>query len=326
MSRESRPLLKPRRIPRTGDDTPARNVIGYALRMTGWHQAAACGLAVVVAGLNLAPIELQRRLIDDAIADGDTRLLVLLGAVYAGVLLLHRSLKFVLDMYQGWLSESAALYTRRHLLELYHAREARDRDEEAGQAVAIIGQETDRLAGFVGEGPSRAVANMAMLIGVIAYMVTVQPQIAALSLLLLVPQVVLTPVMQNRLNRLTERRVELVREVGDEIAAGEARDGADRRGWSAGLVGRLYGNRIAFMAWKFLLKGVLNFLNHLAPLAVLVWGGWLAIQGQTTVGVLVAFVSGFEKVSDPVRELINFYRTSAQANVQHRKIGEWMMH
>jgi ABC-type bacteriocin/lantibiotic exporter with double-glycine peptidase domain len=322
MISDSRRLLKPRHIPRTGDDTPAKSVIGYAIRMTGWHQAAACTLAVLVAVLNLAPIELQRRLIDDAISAGDARLLAVFGAAYAGVLVLHRVLKFTLEMYQGWLSESAALYTRRHLLGIYHERETEDAQEEAGQAVAIIGQETDKLAGFVGEGPSQAVVNMAIMLGVIAYMVTVQPKIAALSLLLLVPQVLLTPVMQNRLNRLTERRVELVRALGDDVAVGHARDDEPSRH----LIGRVYDNRIAFLAWKFLLKGTLNFLNHLAPLSVLVWGGWLAIQGQTTVGVLVAFVSGFEKLSDPIRELINFYRTCAQSNVQHRKIAEWMMH
>lgn len=313
-------LPGPRAIPRTGDDSPARSVWVYALRMTGWHQACACALAVLVAALGLAPIELQRRLVDDAIAAGDGRLLLLLGGLYAGALMLHRVLKFMLGIYQAWLSESAALYTRRHLLGVYRDRLSNGGGNDPGQAVSIIGPETDKLAGFVGEGPSQACVNMAMLLGVIAYMATVQPKIAALSLLLLIPQIVLTPFMQTRLNRLTERNVALKRELGDGVACGEARDDAPGNN----LISRIFDTRMRFVAWKFLLKGALNLMNGLAPLVVLIWGGWLAVQGETTVGVLVAFVSGFDKLSAPIRELSTFYRTCAQAGVQHDMIADWM--
>jgi len=151
-------------------------------------------------------------------------------------------------------------------------------------------------------------------------MAAVQPKIAALGLLLLVPQIALTPFMQTRLNRLTERHVGLKRELGAGVACGEACDDAPTNR----LVRRLFDNRMRFLAWKFLLKGALNLMNGLAPLGVLVWGGWLAIQGETTVGVLVAFVSGFDKLAAPIRELITFYRTCAQAGVQHGMIAEWM--
>ena len=320
MPRDALLDLPPREIPRTGDDTPAQGILSYARRMTGWHQVWACLLAVVVAGLSLAPIELQRRLIDDAIMAQNMRLLAILGGTYLAVVILHQVLKFTLGLYQGWLTESAALYTRRHLLRLYRDRLARRGEQEAGKAVSIIHAEVDKLAGFVGEGPSRACTNMAMLLGVIGYMAMVQPEIAAVSLLLLIPQVLLTPVMQNRLNRLTERRVGLMRELSDGVACGEACDDEPTNR----LVGNVFSNRIRFYVWKYLMKGTLNLLNALAPLSVLVWGGWLAIQGETTVGVLVAFVSGFDRIASPIRELITFYRTCAQAGVQHDMIAEWM--
>lgn len=311
--------LRPRRIPRTGDDTPAPGIWSYMRRMTGWHQLCACLLAVVVAVLQFAPIELQRRLIDDAIHAGDTRLLLTLGAVYAAVLVLHRALKFVLGLYQGWLSESATLYTRSHVLALHRDRPSDGGAGEAGKAVEIIGSEIEKLGGFVGEGPSRACANMAILLGVVAYMAAVQPKIAALSLVFLLPQLILTPIMQNHLNTLTEERVGLVRELGDGVVATDSTAAP-----TDGLLRRIFSNRIRFYAWKFLLKASLNLMNALAPLAVLVWGGWLAMQGEATVGVLVAFVSGFERISSPTRELINFYRTCAQVGVQHDMIASWM--
>lgn len=50
----------------------------------------------------------------------------------------------------------------------------------------------------------------------------------------------------------------------------------------------------------------------------------MVMMGETQVGVIVAFLSGFDRLSSPIRELISFYRVAAQASVQHRLIGEWM--
>ncbi|MGF1501276.1 MAG: ABC transporter transmembrane domain-containing protein [Paracoccaceae bacterium] len=310
----------PRVVPKTGDPTPARSVWRYVWRMSGWHQVLACCLAVAVALLGLLPIELQRRLIDDAITPEDLGLLISLGIVYGAALVLQRLLKFGLGLYQSWLSESAILYTRTHLLELYCRRADPTDRSDAGQAVSIIGNEVDRLGGFVGEGISDACVNTAMLVGVMAYMVMVEPRVAAFSLVFLIPQAALTPLLQRRLNRLTEERLELLRALGDDVAEGAA--------CTDGPIGarlrEIYWNRLRFTAWKFLLKGLLNLLNAAGPLAVLVVGGWLAVQGETSVGVILAFVSGFQRMADPVRALIGFYRRAAQARVQHEMIARWM--
>jgi ABC-type bacteriocin/lantibiotic exporter with double-glycine peptidase domain len=50
----------------------------------------------------------------------------------------------------------------------------------------------------------------------------------------------------------------------------------------------------------------------------------MVIEGETTIGVVVAFISGFDRMSTPLRELIAYYRIAAQASVQHRMIARWM--
>jgi ABC-type bacteriocin/lantibiotic exporter with double-glycine peptidase domain len=50
----------------------------------------------------------------------------------------------------------------------------------------------------------------------------------------------------------------------------------------------------------------------------------MVIQGETTIGVVVAFISGFERLAASLHELIAYYRIAAQANVQHRMIARWM--
>ena len=308
----------PRAVPSTGDDSPAGSVWGYVWRMTGWHQAGVAALGVLAAGLAFAPVELQRRLIDDAIAPGDLRMLIWCGAGYALVLLLGQVAKAALVLYQGWLAESAARYTRGHLVRLHC--NACGGSRGGGEAVSIIGQEVDKLAGFAGEGPSTMVQQMALLSVGVGYMLYIDAAVAAIGLALLVPQALLTPVLQRRLNRLMRLRVRLMRTLGDRVA-GESLCAPTSRG---SILSRIYSNRIAIHAWKAMTKASLNLVSGLAPLSVLLVGGWLAIEGETTLGVIVAFVSGFQRLSDPLRALIGFYRRCAQAGVQHDMIARWM--
>lgn len=312
-------LPAPRAVPRTGDHTPASSVLRFAWRMSGWHQAASCGLAVLVAVLNLVPLELQRRIVNEVVETQNLSLLLQLGGFYVAVIVIHQAAKYALRVYQGWLTESAIHYVRNHLIELYD-NGADDRKQESGKTVSIVGSEVEKLGGFVGESLSEACANAAMLLGVAAYMLVVEPKIAIFALAVVVPQVLLTPLIQRRLNALIEDRVQLLRQMADEIA--HLDDGA--RQDCLDVVPRIYENHMKFFVLKFAMKSALNLLNAIGPATVLLLGGYLVMMGETQVGVIVAFLSGFDRLSAPIRELIAFYRTAAQASVQHRLVASWM--
>jgi ABC-type bacteriocin/lantibiotic exporter with double-glycine peptidase domain len=308
-------LTRPKQIRRTGDDTPVNSLAAFVWRMTGRQQIWLCLLAVVTAVLGLAPIDLQRRIIDGPISEGEVDGLILLGLLYLGAVLVHRVLRFFQLQWQSWLSESTVFYVRGHLIGLYREREPEER--HSGEAVSIVNAEVDRLGGFAGQAPSQAFANIAMLVGILGYMLWMSPQIAALSLGLVLPQVLLMPVLQRRLNRLVNRRILMLRALGEDLSHEDA-------GATGARLTAIFRNRMAFQFWKNLMKAILNTLNLLAPLAVLGWGGYLVIQGEQTVGVLVAFLSGFDRLAAPVRELLTFYRTAQQAAVQHSSIAKWM--
>lgn len=319
------PTIPPRHIPVTGDHTPARSLLRYVWRMSGIHQAWICLLAAVVSVLSMAPLELQRRIVNQAIEGSDLDLLLSLGGVYLGVILVQGGFKYLLRIYQGWLSESAVRYSRGHLAGLRECRAATAEDSGDGRAVSVIGPELDKLGGFVGEGLSQPVVNLGMLIAILGYMLAVQPTVALISLAFLVPQVVIVPVIQRKINRLVEDRVILVRRLGDAVARiGENGNESPRRHGTFPQIDDIYQNRMRIFVVKFALKGVINLLGALAPLSVLVAGGYLVIHGQTTIGVVVAFISGFERLADPLRELLAYYRIATQARNQHHLIARWM--
>lgn len=315
-------LSRPKRIERTGDDRPAANLVAFMWRMSGWYQVPACILALVVAGLTVVPLELQRRIIDDALTAGDAELLVMLALIYLGVIALNGMIKFVLRVYQGWLAESTIAYCRRHIIGL-HGRETKNEAEgQSGTAVSIVNHELEAIGGFVGDGISDPLAQVGVMVAIVVYMVTVEPMIALISIAFLGPQVVIIPLIQRKLNALVDRRVDLVRDLSEDVTDQAGEEDLLKR--TDNDIRRIFGNRMRFFLWKFLGKVVLNFLNAVAPLMVLAFGGWMVVQGETQVGVVVAFISGFNRMAEPLRDLINYYRIYSQTNVKHEKVARWM--
>jgi ABC-type bacteriocin/lantibiotic exporter with double-glycine peptidase domain len=132
------------------------------------------------------------------------------------------------------------------------------------------------------------------------------------------------PLLQRRINRLMERRVALMRGMGDQLTELPDADSDFRHSSLPRSLDRIYDNRLRTDLWKFGQKAVMNLLSAMAPLSVLVVGGLMVIQGETTIGVVVAFISGFDRLAASLHELIAYYRIAAQANVQHRMIARWM--
>jgi ABC-type multidrug transport system fused ATPase/permease subunit len=310
----------PLTIERTGDDAPAKSLANYIWFMSGRHQIGLCGIALLIAVLSTIPLELQRQIVNRGISDADVRVLLTLGGIYLIVILGQNALKFGLRLYQGWISESAIRNSRQHLSRVHEGRRATTGSDPGGRAVSIIGSEIEQVGGFVGEGLSEALVQAATLVFIIGYLAFVEPLIMGVGLALLVPQVLIAVRVQHAVNPLVATRVELLRRLGDRVASTEdlAADGDHEE------IDGIYDNRMRIYLLKFAGKTALNLLNALAPLGALLIGGYLVIQGTTTIGTVVAFMSGFERLSDPARQLTVFYRSASQANVHHRKIAEWI--
>jgi ABC-type bacteriocin/lantibiotic exporter with double-glycine peptidase domain len=310
-------MVQPVRLGSLGPDGPPDRLLPYIWRISRWYQIGLGLLALGLTVLGLVPLDLQRRIIDDAIMQRDRAMLVHLAVLYLAAVLAHNALKFLMKWLQGWLAESAVRRSRGVLLA--HERHGRDNGGKAqGASVSVLGAELDRLGGFIGTGPSMAVANLAMLLGVVGYMVAVKPQLAWISLLLLLPNIILTPLLQRRLNALTRVQVATLRDFGDSVLDGCKPD------VTTPMLNILYGNRMAFHLWKNVLKTTLSLLGAVAPLGVLVVGGLLVLEGQASAGMIVAFLSGFQRIAGPIRDLLTFYRDAAQAGVRYEMVRRWM--
>jgi ABC-type multidrug transport system fused ATPase/permease subunit len=302
----------------------------YIWRTSRRGQIILCVLSAIVSVLTAVPLELQRRIVDDALPHGQLPLLLLLSAVYLGILLLQGGLKYGLNVYRGRLVEDI---TRKLRLTVYektrstaadgHVRHGKE-PAEKGAIVSIVASEVEELAGFVGDSISFPLLQGGTAAVVVGYLLWVQPIIAIFAILLYLPQLVIVPLGQNVINKLAVAYARLVRRIGDLIVEPtDATDGqaAPSEGYKT-LVDETYETRVHIYRIKFFLTFFGNLLDAIGPLLVLAIGGWLVVQGRVEIGTLVVFISGFQKVADPWDQLTSFYRLLSNARVKYRLIAD----
>src|ERR1700675_2059873 len=189
-----------------------RNIFRYVLVTSGLHQLFLLLLTVGVFLLEVVPLELQRRIVNDLVKHRDFRLVTVLCAVYVGVVLAQGGTKLVLNVYRSWVGERATRDLRRRVHALVSSTsDASSGPEAEGIQASMIVAEVESIGGFVGGSVSEPLLQGGILCSVLGYMVDVDFWMAATAFALFVPQLVFVPLMQSAMNRRTGARVRIIR-------------------------------------------------------------------------------------------------------------------
>ena len=287
-----------------------RTLFGYIRRYSGKHQLALAALSVVVFALSAVPLELQRRIVNDAIDAGEFRSILWLSMAYIGFALAEGGIKLVLNIYRGWVSEMAVRHMRRVAL--------RAKAMQGGKAVelSMVLSEIEPVGGFVGSAVSEPLLQGGILLAVFGYMLYLQPSLAALSFLVFAPQLVFVPLMQAAINRRVERRVLTMREVSDGIVREASPDGFHKR-----RIDRVFMLHMGMYKLKFSMNFLMNLSHHAGVAAALALGGWYVLEGRIELGTVVAFISGLAKLNDPWGDIVNWFRDMTVNRVRYRLLA-----
>ena len=300
----------------------ARPLYRYLWRTSRSGQIGICLLSVVITPLSMAILEFQRRIVDDAVGPRNARLLVALGAGYAGVICFRVVLKYLVDILKGRAAETVARDLRLRIMKAAQTiwpQVANDSGEvKAGTVVSMLGVEAEDMSGFAGDALSLPLLNGGTVIWVVGYLLWIEPLIAAIAFLVYLPQLLIVPVTQFTINRLGRLRIRQLRNLGYLAMHARGRAGTTGRIF----IERLYRFRIQIYLRKFFIGELGNFLDLLGPLIVLTLGGYLAIIGETQVSTLVVFISGLQKIADPWDQMITFFRTISNTGVMYDMIRE----
>ncbi len=188
--------------------------------------------------------------------------------------------------------------------------------------VSMPANEVEKLGGFAGQAISGPLLQLGTLGSILGYMFWVEPLNTTVALALYSPQFLILPLSQIRLNSLTRAKALKVRELSGFIVgnAESALLGREPPEIYLSLTDQILVLRKRFVLTKNMVRALNNFLIALGPFGVIAYGGWLVIQGDTEIGVILAFVTGLERLSGPIRELIGSYRQIADARIRYRML------
>lgn len=308
---------------RSAGEFATKGLYGYIWATCARAQVLLALLSVFICLLDLVPLELQRRIVNDAIGQKAFVLMAWLCGVYAVTVLLQGLLKLVWNVSRNSVGEATS---RRLRLETFGAALSHpepDTTAKEGVGISIILSEADPVGLFVATSVSEPVLHGGVLISVFAYLIYLQPWMALVALALFVPQCAFVPLVQNAINRRTESRIQVMRRLSADIVAGTAQGVLEREGRSyVQRVHNVYALNIQIYWRKYAMNFVINLLYHMGTVGILFVGGWFVMQGKTEIGTVVAFISGLAKVNDPWNDLVTFFRDMTNARMKYQLIAK----
>jgi ABC-type multidrug transport system fused ATPase/permease subunit len=302
-------------------------IFDYILRIGGRHQIALVALSVVVFALSTVPLEIQRRIVNDAVRNGAVSPILWLALAYFGVALLEGGIKLGLNIYRGWVSEMAVLDLRRVVAALTpHAASGAAPENSQGTEVSMILTEVEPIGGFAGISISQPLLQTGVLVSVFGYLVFLQPMVALLCALAFSPQLIFVPLMQGAINRRSGERIETLRSVGGTIVDAGARAapaaGAPADDTQERHLLHVFALNMGIFKIKFTMYFLMNLMHHLGVATALGVGGYYVVQGRIDVGTVVAFVSGLAKVNDPWGDLVDWYREMTLVRTRYKLLRD----
>ncbi|HSK15465.1 MAG TPA: ABC transporter ATP-binding protein [Gaiellaceae bacterium] len=308
--------------------TLARLTAPYKLR-TG----LAIGSLVAATLTALAPPFLAKLAIDEGIAEGDLGRLTLIVSLFVGAGLANLLASSAQTYFTGWTGERilADLRNRlfRHLQRLSLGYFERNR---AGVIISRITNDVEALDQLVTDGVTSLFQNSLMLLGsaVILFFLDWRLALAALAVFpLMAVATTIFRVRSSRAYRAVRERLGLVTATLAEDIAGMrvvqsfTREERNQRQFRS-VNDRYRRSNQETVVLNGLYFPFVDFLSAVATATVLGFGGWLAFNGEITVGTLFAFLLYLSNFFDPVQQLSQLYNTFLSAVAALDKIMDVM--
>jgi len=285
-----------------------RTLFGFVRRVSAWSQLWVACLAIAVFILNTVPLEMQRRILNAAVLDGDVKHVLMLAVIYAGIVLSEGLIKLLMNIYRGWVGEKAVRVLRLAASTLVDSMAERDNAGIQGVEISLILPEPEPIGGFVGVVVSELVLQAGTLLSAFAYMFFMQPVLAFTCLLIFLPQLVFVPLMQAAINRRVQSRINVLRHASVDVLAAQGGEPEVARKMRQELrFAEIFSLNLGVVKLRYSMHFLMNLTHNFAKVIVLGVGGWYVIGGQTEVGTVVAFVSGLNNVHDPWAGLVAWY-------------------
>ena len=195
---------------------------------------------------------------------------------------------------------------------------------------AMITAEVEPLGFFIGESFAVPVVQGGTMITILYFMISEDPILGLVAISMVPIQAWLIPKMQRKINALGKERVTKARHLAGRV--GESCLGVsdvhtnDTSGYMLAELSRrlgvIFSIRVELYEKKFFMKGLNNFLSQLTPLIFYSVGGVLIINGDLSLGALVAVLAAYARFTTPWRELLKYYQRLQDSRIKYEQLIE----
>ena len=245
------------------------------------------------------------------------------------LVLFNGGFKYVINVYKGIVGERMLrrlryeLYSRVMRFPLPHFRRI-----SQGEIVQMINAEVEPLGGFIGDAFALPAFQGGTLLTILIFMFA-QDWIMGMAAIVLYPlQIWLIPKLQKQVNTLGKQRVRQVRRLADRITETvsgvrdiRANDATEyERARFTSELGVVFNIRFQIYKKKFFIKFLNNFLAQLGPFFFYSIGGYLVIEGNLTLGALVAVIGAHKELYSPWKELLSYYQMMMDVHIKYDQV------
>jgi len=292
-------------------------------------QLIVVGIIVITVAMRVLPLEMQKRIINEAIGMKDLPALYRYCALYIGAVTLAGILKYIINLMQNYIGERTLKTVRERLYEhLLSLPVQFYRRTSPGNVISYIITEFIPVATFIGQAVAVPAVNILTFFAMAAYMIHLNPTIGLISITIYPIELIILPRIQKYFRRANRDRIQHTQKLSGLV--GEAVSGVHEvhsnasipleKGRFSDVLNKLYKATLMQNSIKFGIKFINNFFMSLGPFVLFLIGGYYAIKGHFDVGAIVAFLSAYEKLYDPWKELMEFWQVYQDSSVRYKQI------
>lgn len=289
-------------------------------------------IIVITVGMRLVPIEMQKRIVSDAIQLKKIDALIYYCMIYISAVFLAGSLKYAINILQAKVGERTLYRIRTHLYDhILTLPMPFFRRTSPGLVVSTLMAELLPMATFAGMAISAPLVNILTFFAFAGYMLYLDPLLAGLSIAIYPIEMMIIPILQRKYNSLNRQKTNGWRRTSSIISEsmtgiheiqGNCAFSLEESKFKKSALW-LYNITYRLLIVKFGIKFTNNLFQSFGPFILFLVGGYLAIQGKFELGALVAFLSAYEKLYDPWKELMEFYQLYQDCVVRYKQVMDY---
>jgi len=270
---------------------------------------------------------------DTSISEKTDKLYWIMGIMFFIFLIIRPPIEYYRQYFAQW-TGSKILYDIRdqlftHIQKLslrYYA------NTRAGEVISRVINDVEQTKSFVITGLMNLWLDLATIFIAIAIMFTMDTTLTIISIVLFPLYGFAVKYFYGRLRQLTRVRSQALAQVqgylhervsGIPVIRSFAIEDYEQKRFNKENQNFL-DKAIDHTSWNAKTFSVVNTITDIAPLIVIFYAGYQVIQGQLTIGTMVAFIGYIDRLYNPLRRLINSSTTLTQAFASMDRVFEFM--